>query len=159
MVRWFHKIRIGLDRTGSDWIGLDRTGSDRTGPDRTGLDHGSNNVRNFARQAEIKSAWHNGAQAPLEVFFLPKKTLYSNFHGCVEYCCVVPPWTKGRKNFQMDLHSIMSRRIYFTLAEKPLKTAFRSCRLIIKGGAVYCVRLTPSSSVYPNTTRKLYKGV
>ena len=151
-------VRQHQDRTGSDWIGLDRTGPDRTGLDH-GSDHGSNNVRNFARQAEIKSTWHNGAQAPLGVFFLPKKTPCSNFHGCVEYCCVVPPWTKGRKNFQIDLHSIMSRRIYFTLTEKPLKTAFRSCRLIIKGGVVYFVRLTPSSSVYPNTTRKLYKGV
>ena len=56
-----------------------------------------------------------------EFFFFFQKTPCSHFHGCVEYCCVVLPWTKGEENFQMDLHSIMSRPDYTLLWQKNLQ--------------------------------------
>ena len=61
-----------------------------------------NKIRNFARQAKIKSASHNGAQAPLGVFFFWSfcpETPCSHFHGCVEECCIVPPWTKASEGY------------------------------------------------------------
>ena len=61
--------------------------------------------RNFAWQAKIvasqKSAWHDEAQAPLEFFFSPKP---HHFHGYIEECCEVPPWTKASEMY-VSFHS------------------------------------------------------
>ena len=62
-----------------------------------------NKIRNFARQAKMKSASQNGAQAPLGVFFFflsfCPETPCSHFHGCAEECCIVPPWTKASEGY------------------------------------------------------------
>ena len=33
-----------------------------------------------------------------EFFFLDSKAPCSHFHGCVEECCVAPPWTKASES-------------------------------------------------------------
>lgn len=77
--------RQNLDRTGSrsrtgsrigSWIGS-RTGSRIRSRiiNRIFL----NKIWNFARQAKIKCAWHNGAQAPPGVFFFAQKPYLVTF--------------------------------------------------------------------------------
>ena len=58
-----------------------------------------NKIRNFARQAKIKSASHNRPQASQGVFPFCLETPCSHFHGCVEDCCIVPPWTKASEGY------------------------------------------------------------
>ena len=58
-----------------------------------------NKIRNFARQAKIKSASHNRAQASQGVFPFCPETPCSHFHGCAEDCCIVPPWTKASEGY------------------------------------------------------------
>ena len=58
-------------------------------------------IRNFVWQAKIKSVWHNGVQAPLRFFFLPKNPLLSHF--------------TNKKLFQWHLvcHAVLSITLVF----------------------------------------------
>ena len=103
----FSRRRQNLDRTRSDYR------SDHWS------DHGSNHVnwiRNFAQQAKIKPVWHTGAQAPLRFFFLCPKTPCSYFHGCVEECCVVLPWTKASEWYVSFHQSVKKNATQSTVA-------------------------------------------
>ena len=67
-------------------------------------------IRYFARQVKIKSAGHNGVQAPMGVLFFCPRTPCSHFHGCVEECCVVPPWTKASEKY-VSFHQSVKKNV------------------------------------------------
>lgn len=76
-----HNLLTWVCKAFEDWRrqNLDRTGSGSRTGSRIGSWIGSriflNKIWNFARQAKIKCARHNGAQAPPGVFFWPKNPI------------------------------------------------------------------------------------
>ena len=88
-----HRSRIGSQST--DWIRLIDT-------------------RNFACNAKIKSAWHNGAQTALGgLFFAPKPHVVTFTAVFKEECCVVLPWTKAGERYVSFISQLLFPFFFF----------------------------------------------
>ena len=75
-----------------------------------------NKIRNFARQAKIKSASHNRPQASQGVFPFCPETTCSHFHGCAEECGIVPTWTKASEGY-LSFHQSVQKNATKLLLE------------------------------------------
>ena len=100
---WIRLMLLSVEKT---WIGS-RIGSQSTNRIRL-ID-----TRNFACNAKIKSAWHNGAQTALGGFFFCRKTPCSYFHGSVQRGVLCgATMDEGRREVRI-LHKSVIIIIYF----------------------------------------------
>ena len=113
-------------KTQDYWIRL------RQNLDQTGSDHGSDHVNwnwKFCATIQTKVYVTKWSAGPAGSFLFCPRTPCSHFHGFVEECCVVPPWTDASERY-VTFHQSIKKNATQSTVPLPAREAWGTLEAI-----------------------------